>query len=54
MCTWNLDRRRVNPKQPDMVVETATPVMSVSFHPLRPSLIAGTTSFPSSQVFIMD
>lgn len=48
VCTWNLDRRRVNPKQPDMAIETAAPVMCVSFHPLRPSLIAGQTC---SQLF---
>ncbi|KAG7321153.1 hypothetical protein KOW79_015568 [Hemibagrus wyckioides] len=52
VCTWNLDRRRVNPKQPDMVIETATPVMSVSFHPLRPSLIAG--GLYSGEVMVWD
>ncbi|XP_026885213.2 WD repeat-containing protein 34 [Electrophorus electricus] len=41
VCTWNLDRRNLNPNQPDMVMDVATPVMCVSFHPKRPSLIAG-------------
>ncbi|XP_030625988.1 cytoplasmic dynein 2 intermediate chain 2 [Chanos chanos] len=41
VCTWNLDRRGLNPKVPDMVIDVATPVMCLSFHPHRPSLIAG-------------
>ncbi|XP_066501204.1 WD repeat-containing protein 34 [Hoplias malabaricus] len=52
ICTWNLDRSRLNPKQPDMVIDTATPVMSVSFHPLRPSLIAG--GLYSGEVMVWD
>ncbi|KAM9450264.1 cytoplasmic dynein 2 intermediate chain 2 [Clarias gariepinus] len=52
VCTWNLDRRRVNPKMPDLVMETTTPVMSVSFHPLRPSLIAG--GLYSGEVMVWD
>ncbi|XP_076835719.1 cytoplasmic dynein 2 intermediate chain 2 [Brachyhypopomus gauderio] len=41
VCTWNLDRRNLNPNHPDLVMDVATPVMCVSFHPIRPSLIAG-------------
>ncbi|XP_072518033.1 cytoplasmic dynein 2 intermediate chain 2 [Salminus brasiliensis] len=52
VCTWNLDRSKLNPKQPDMVIDTATPVMSVSFHPLRPSLIAG--GLYSGEVIVWD
>ncbi|GAA6083891.1 WD repeat-containing protein 34 [Tachysurus ichikawai] len=52
VCTWNLDRRTVNPKQPDMVIETSTAVMCVSFHPLRPSLIAG--GLYSGEVMVWD
>ncbi|KAG9266215.1 WD repeat-containing protein 34 isoform X1 [Astyanax mexicanus] len=52
VCTWNLDRSKLNPKQPDMVIDTATPVMCVSFHPLRPSLIAG--GLYSGEVIVWD
>lgn len=41
MCTWNLDRRGLNPKRPDLVIDVPTSVMCLSFHPSKPSLIAG-------------
>uniref|UniRef100_A0A8C5D1G7 Dynein 2 intermediate chain 2 n=1 Tax=Gadus morhua TaxID=8049 RepID=A0A8C5D1G7_GADMO len=41
VCTWNVDRRGLNPKQPDLVIDVGTAVMAISFHPSRPSLIAG-------------
>lgn len=52
VCTWNLDRSKLNPKQPDMIIDTSTPVMCVSFHPLRPSLIAG--GLYSGEVIVWD
>lgn len=41
VCTWNVDRRGLDPKQADLVIDVGTAVMAVSFHPARPSLIAG-------------
>ncbi|XP_020649114.3 cytoplasmic dynein 2 intermediate chain 2 [Pogona vitticeps] len=41
VCTWNLDRRALNPTRPDLVVETPSAVMCLAFHPVHPSLIAG-------------
>nr|XP_060613191.1 cytoplasmic dynein 2 intermediate chain 2 isoform X2 [Anolis sagrei ordinatus] len=41
VCTWNLDRRALNPRRPDLVVETPSAVMCLAFHPRQPSLIAG-------------
>ncbi|KFP58419.1 WD repeat-containing protein 34, partial [Cariama cristata] len=41
VCTWNLDRRGLNPQRPDLVVEVPSSVMSLAFHPSQPSLIAG-------------
>ncbi|NWU66373.1 WDR34 protein, partial [Pterocles burchelli] len=41
VCTWNLDRRGLNPQCPDLVVDVPSSVMSLAFHPSRPSLIAG-------------
>ncbi|XP_065709608.1 cytoplasmic dynein 2 intermediate chain 2 [Patagioenas fasciata] len=41
VCTWNLDRRGLNPQHPDLVVDVPSSVMCVAFHPSRPSLIAG-------------
>ena len=41
VCTWNVDRRGLKPKQADLVIDAGTAVMAISFHPTRPSLIAG-------------
>ncbi|KFP45878.1 WD repeat-containing protein 34, partial [Chlamydotis macqueenii] len=41
VCTWNLDRRGLNPQRPDLVVDVPSSVMSLAFHPSQPSLIAG-------------
>ena len=41
VCTWNLDRRGLDPKRPDLIIDAASAVMCLSFHPQRPSLIAG-------------
>ncbi|XP_001507371.3 cytoplasmic dynein 2 intermediate chain 2 [Ornithorhynchus anatinus] len=41
VCTWNLDRRELNPNQPSAAVEVASAVMSLAFHPSQPSHIAG-------------
>ncbi|XP_065593624.1 cytoplasmic dynein 2 intermediate chain 2 [Cyrtonyx montezumae] len=41
VCTWNLDRRRLDPQRPDLVVDAASSVMCLAFHPSQPSLIAG-------------
>uniref|UniRef100_A0A8C9SPE8 Dynein 2 intermediate chain 2 n=1 Tax=Scleropages formosus TaxID=113540 RepID=A0A8C9SPE8_SCLFO len=52
VCTWNLHRQGLNPKRPDAVIDVATAVMSVSFHPSRPSLIAG--GLYSGEVVVWD
>ncbi|NXU90521.1 WDR34 protein, partial [Xiphorhynchus elegans] len=41
ICTWNLDRRGLNPQHPDLVVDVPSSVMCLAFHPSQPSLIAG-------------
>ncbi|NWR55263.1 WDR34 protein, partial [Bucorvus abyssinicus] len=41
ICTWNLDRRGLNPQCPDLVVDVPSSVMCLAFHPAQPSLIAG-------------
>ncbi|XP_066436452.1 cytoplasmic dynein 2 intermediate chain 2 isoform X2 [Eleutherodactylus coqui] len=41
VCTWNLDRRGFNPNHPDVVLDVASSVMCLAFHPSRPSLLAG-------------
>ncbi|NXG92861.1 WDR34 protein, partial [Stercorarius parasiticus] len=41
VCTWNLDRRGLNPRHPDLVVDVPSSVMCLAFHPSQPSLIAG-------------
>lgn len=41
VCTWNLDRRGLDPKRPDLTIDMPCAVMCLAFHPQRPSLIAG-------------
>ncbi|XP_010164767.1 WD repeat-containing protein 34, partial [Antrostomus carolinensis] len=41
VCTWNLDRRGLNPQRPDLVVDVPSSVMCLAFHPSQPALIAG-------------
>ncbi|XP_067826053.1 WD repeat-containing protein 34 [Heptranchias perlo] len=41
VCTWNLDRRGLNPKRPNTVIDVSSAVMCLAFHPVEPSLIAG-------------
>ncbi|XP_053552083.1 cytoplasmic dynein 2 intermediate chain 2 isoform X2 [Bombina bombina] len=41
ICTWNLDRRGLNPNRPDVIIDVPSSVMCVAFHPSQPSLVAG-------------
>ncbi|XP_048368177.1 cytoplasmic dynein 2 intermediate chain 2 [Sphaerodactylus townsendi] len=52
VCTWNLDRRGLNPNRPDLVVEIPSSVMCLAFHPQQPSLIAG--GLFSGEVLVWD
>ncbi|XP_063066445.1 WD repeat-containing protein 34 [Engraulis encrasicolus] len=52
VCTWNLDRRVLDPKRADLVIDVASAVMSLAFHPQRPSLIAG--GLYSGEVVVWD
>ncbi|XP_062411184.1 WD repeat-containing protein 34 [Sardina pilchardus] len=52
VCTWNLDRRGLNPKRPDLTIDVASAIMCLSFHPQRPSLIAG--GLYSGEVVVWD
>ncbi|XP_075416804.1 cytoplasmic dynein 2 intermediate chain 2 [Tenrec ecaudatus] len=52
VCTWNLDRRSLNPRQPAAVVEVPSAVMCVAFHPSQPALIAG--GLYSGEVLVWD
>ncbi|KAF3849431.1 hypothetical protein F7725_015928 [Dissostichus mawsoni] len=40
VCTWNLDRRSLNPKQADLVIHVPTAVTALCCHPEQPALIA--------------
>lgn len=48
VCTWNLDRRGLNPQHPDLVVDVPSSVMCLAFHPSQPSLIAGGLFLPQT------
>lgn len=50
VSTWNLDRRNVNPKRPDVDIDVPTPVMCLCFHPLRPSVVAGNYTVLKSHI----
>ncbi|XP_063000730.1 cytoplasmic dynein 2 intermediate chain 2 [Elgaria multicarinata webbii] len=52
VCTWNLDRRALNPNRPDLVVDVPGAAMCLAFHPLQPSLIAG--GLFSGEVLVWD
>ncbi|NXG48411.1 WDR34 protein, partial [Psilopogon haemacephalus] len=41
VCTWNLDRRGLNPQHPDLIVDVPSSVVCLAFHPSQPSLLAG-------------
>lgn len=52
VCSWNLDRKGLNPRRPDTVIDVARPIMSLSFHPSSPSLITG--GLYSGEVVVWD
>ncbi|XP_043914507.1 cytoplasmic dynein 2 intermediate chain 2 [Protopterus annectens] len=52
LCTWNLDRRGLNTKHPDIVLDVSSSVMCLAFHPSQPSLFAGGTY--SGEVLVWD
>uniref|UniRef100_A0A671P4L6 WD repeat domain 34 n=1 Tax=Sinocyclocheilus anshuiensis TaxID=1608454 RepID=A0A671P4L6_9TELE len=52
VCMWNLDRQKLNPKRPDVIIGVVTPVMCLCFHPLKPSVVAG--GLYSGEVLVWD
>ncbi|XP_070707143.1 cytoplasmic dynein 2 intermediate chain 2 [Pempheris klunzingeri] len=52
VCTWNLDRRALNPKQADLVIDVPTAVTALCCHPNQPALIAG--GLHSGEVVVWD
>lgn len=40
LCTWNIDRLKIDVNKPDMSIETPACVSSVSAHPEYPAIIA--------------
>ncbi|XP_006892550.1 PREDICTED: WD repeat-containing protein 34 [Elephantulus edwardii] len=52
VCTWNLDRRCLNPRQPSLVIDVPSAVMCLAFHPFQPALIAG--GLYSGEVVVWD
>ncbi|XP_034565401.1 WD repeat-containing protein 34 [Notolabrus celidotus] len=41
VCTWNLNRHSLDPKQADLVIDVPTAVTALCCHPEQPALIAG-------------
>ncbi|XP_062268953.1 WD repeat-containing protein 34 isoform X1 [Platichthys flesus] len=52
VCTWNLDRRGLNPKQADLVIDVPTAVTALCCHPDQPALMAG--GLYSGEVVVWD
>uniref|UniRef100_A0A8D3AD08 Dynein 2 intermediate chain 2 n=1 Tax=Scophthalmus maximus TaxID=52904 RepID=A0A8D3AD08_SCOMX len=52
VCTWNLDRRALRPKQPDVVIDVPTAVTALCCHPSLPGLMAG--GLYSGEVVVWD
>ncbi|XP_040915695.1 WD repeat-containing protein 34 [Toxotes jaculatrix] len=52
VCTWNLDRRALSPKQADLVIDVPTAVTALCCHPNQPALIAG--GLYSGEVVVWD
>jgi hypothetical protein len=40
VCSWNIERYKINPNKPDMTVETSTCVTALASHPERPGIVA--------------
>ena len=40
VCSWNIERHKINPSKPDMAVETSACVTSIACHPERPGIVA--------------
>jgi hypothetical protein len=40
VCSWNIERYKINPNKPDMTVETSTCVTTLACHPDRPGIVA--------------
>jgi WD40 repeat protein len=40
VCSWNIERYKINPNKPDMTVETSTCVTAIACHPERPGIVA--------------
>lgn len=52
LCTWNLDRRKIESDQPNVTIDQSCCLMCVAFHPIQPSWIAGGTF--NGEVIIWD
>ncbi|XP_058474167.1 WD repeat-containing protein 34 [Solea solea] len=52
VCTWNLDRRGLDAKQADVVIDVPTAVTALCCHPCQPALIAG--GLYSGEVLVWD
>nr|XP_046231528.1 WD repeat-containing protein 34 isoform X2 [Scatophagus argus] len=52
VCTWNLNRRGLNPKQADLIIDVPTAVTALCCHPSQPALIAG--GLYSGEVVVWD
>ncbi|XP_076020096.1 cytoplasmic dynein 2 intermediate chain 2 [Genypterus blacodes] len=52
VCTWNLDRRGLNPKEADLVIDVSSTVTALCCHPTQPALITG--GLYSGEVVVWD
>lgn len=53
LCTWNIDRKALDPNKPDANIDLSSCLMCITFHPKLPSVIAGGTFNGEVQVWDM-
>ncbi|XP_067936380.1 cytoplasmic dynein 2 intermediate chain 2-like [Watersipora subatra] len=41
LCSWNVNKSVVTGNKPDTIIDTASCLLTVAFHPVKPALIAG-------------
>ena len=40
VCSWNIERYKINPNKPDATIETSTCVTAIAAHPDKPGIVA--------------
>ena len=52
LCSWNIDRIKLNPTKPDICIDTTACITSVAAHPEYPAIVA--IGLFSGEIFVYD